>query len=113
MNALHLAAVGGHLEIVKYLMPKFGASRFDLDNLAQNCLHKAVKEGHLKVVRYLIEEGGFDPSLRDRVSCEYIYIYILLNMSPLIMSHCSMCRKIWTAIFWPVTVVSWQSSKSW
>ena len=67
MNALHLAAIGGHLEIVKYLMPKFGDSRFDLDNRAQNCLHKAVKEGHLKVVRYLIEEGGFDPSLRDEV----------------------------------------------
>jgi len=75
LNALHLAAVGGHLEIVKFLMPKFGASRFDLDNLAQNCLHKAVKEGHLKVARYLIEEGGFDPSLRDRVSCTYIHIY--------------------------------------
>ena len=69
MNALHLAAIGGHLEIVKYLMPKFGHSRFDMDNLAQNCLHKAVKEGHPKVVRYLIEEGGFDPSLRDRVRC--------------------------------------------
>ena len=69
LNALHLAAVGGHLEIVKYLMPKFGESKFDLDNLAQSCLHKAVREGHPKVVRYLIEEGGFDPSLRDKVSC--------------------------------------------
>ena len=67
MNALHLAACGGHLEIVKYLMPKFGDSKFDLNNLAQNCLHNAVNEGHLKVVRYLIEEGGFDPSLRDKV----------------------------------------------
>ena len=69
MNALHLAAIGGHLEIVKYLMPKFGDSKFDMDNLAQNCLHKAVREGHPKVVRYLVEEGGFDPSLRDRVRC--------------------------------------------
>ena len=67
MNALHLAAIGGHLEIVKYLMPKFGDSRFDLDNLAQSCLHKAVTEGHPKVVRYLIEEGGLDPNLRDNV----------------------------------------------
>ena len=67
MNALHLAAIGGHLEIVKYLMPKFGESKFDLDNLAQSCLHKAVREGHPKVVRYLIEEGGFDPGLRDKV----------------------------------------------
>ena len=67
MNALHLAAHGGHLEVVKYLMPKFGESKFDMDSLAQNCLHKAVWEGHPKVVQYLIEEEGFDPSLRDKV----------------------------------------------
>ena len=66
-NALHLAAIGGHLEIVKYLMPKFGESRFDLDRAAQSCLHKAVREGHPKVVRYLIEEGGFDPNCTDMV----------------------------------------------
>ena len=67
LNALHLAAIGGHLEIVKYLMPKFGDRRFDLDNLAQSCLHKAVREGHPKVVRYLIEEGGLDPNFKDLV----------------------------------------------
>ena len=71
MNAIHLAARGGHLEVVKYLMPKFGDSRFDLDIQGQSCLHKAVKKGHLKVVRYLIEEGGFDPSLGDKVSVLY------------------------------------------
>ena len=48
-------------------MPKFGDSRFDLDNLAQSCLHKAVTKGHSKLMRYLIEEGGFDPSLREKV----------------------------------------------
>ena len=68
MNALHLAAVGGHLDIVKYLMPIFGARRFDLDRAGQSCLHKAVREGHPEVVRYLIEEGGFDPNCRDIVS---------------------------------------------
>ena len=72
LNALHLAAVGGHLEVVKYLMPKFGDSKFDLDNHAQSCLHNAVWNGHPKVVQYLIEEGGFDPSLRDKVG-RYVY----------------------------------------
>ena len=67
MTTLHLAAAGGHLETVKYLIPKFGQKKFDLDKDAQSCLHKAVREGHPKVVRYLIEEGGFDPSLRDKV----------------------------------------------
>ena len=67
LNALHYAAIGGHLKIVKYLMPKFGDSRFDLDKDAQSCLHNAVRQGHPKVVRYLIELEGFDPSLRDKV----------------------------------------------
>ena len=67
------------MEVVKYLMPKFGESKFDLDNLAQSCLHKAVKEGHPKVVRYLIEEGGFDPSLRDMVSCGLTIEHVSLS----------------------------------
>ena len=65
-------------------MPKYGESRFDLDNLAESCLHKAVTKGHPKVVRYLIEEGGFDPSLREMVSkytctstvCIDTYLYV-------------------------------------
>ena len=48
-------------------MPKFGENKFDLDKDAQSCLHKAVREGRPKVVQYLIKEGGFDPSLRDKV----------------------------------------------
>lgn len=67
MNALHFAALGGHMEVVKYLMPKFGEGKFDMDSYAQTCLHKAVWQGHPKVVQYLIEEGGFDPRLRDKV----------------------------------------------
>lgn len=67
LNALHFAAIGGHLEVVKYLVPKFGNNKFDLDSHAQTCLHKAVMKGHPKVVRYLIEQEGYDPSLRDKV----------------------------------------------
>ena len=100
MNALHLASFGGHLEIVKYLIPKFGDSRFDLDNLAQSCLHKAVTKGHPKVVRYLIEEGGFDPSLREKVS-KHTCTLAQFTLTPI-----SMYRMTWTASFWPVTVVS-------
>ena len=108
MNALHLAAVGGHLQIVKYLMPKFGDSRFDLDNLGQNCLHKAVKEGHPKVVRYLIEEGGFDPNLRDKV--KYIFFTCILCAS---CQHATLYRMIWTAFFWPAIMASSRCFRSW
>ena len=79
-NALHLAAGGGHGEIVKYLVPKFGDRKFDLDNAGNTCLHHAAREGHLAVVKYLIEECGFDPNLGNEVSC-CVYVYILYVVS--------------------------------
>ena len=69
LNALHLAACGGHVEIVKYLIPKFGDREFDLANAGNTCLHCAAREGHLAVVKYLIEECGFNPNLGNKVSC--------------------------------------------
>ena len=68
LNALHLAVYGGHFEVLKYLLPKFGPCKFDFDNLAQTCLHKAAIEGHPKILRFLIEEHEFDPSLTDQVT---------------------------------------------
>ena len=62
-----MACIGGHLRVVKYLIPKFGDNKFDMDHAGQNCLHKAVKEGHVRLATYLIEECGFDPNLRDKV----------------------------------------------
>ena len=80
LNALHLAACGGHVEIVKYLIPKFGDRRFDLDNYGNTCLHWAAVKGHLAVVKYLIEECGFNPNLGNKVSC-CVYVYILYVVS--------------------------------
>ena len=79
-NALHLAACGGHVEIVKYLIPKFGDRKFDLDNAGNTCLHWAAQEGHLAVVKYLTEECGFNPNLGNKVSC-CVYVYILYVVS--------------------------------
>ena len=80
LNALHLAACGGHVEIVKYLIPKFGDRKFDLDNAGNTCLHWAAREGHLAVVKYLIEECGFNPDLGNKVSC-CVYVYIVYVVS--------------------------------
>ena len=84
------------MEIVKYLMPKFGNSRFDLDNLAQSCLHKAVREGHPKMVRYLIEEGGFDPNLSDKVRRYMIAIVQALHN----LMSLSICRMTSGLLSW-------------
>ena len=64
------------MEIVKYLIPKFGDRKFDLDNHGETCLHYAAHEGHLAIVKYLIEECGFNPNLGNKVSC-CVYVYIL------------------------------------
>ena len=68
-NALHLAACGGHVEIVKCLISKFGDRKFDLTNAGNTCLHWAARKGHLAVVKYLVEECGFDPNLGNQVTC--------------------------------------------
>ena len=82
LNTLHLAACGGHVEIVKYLIPKFaiGDRRFDLTIAGNTCLHYAAREGHLAVVKYLTEECGFNPNLGNKVSC-CVYVYILYVVS--------------------------------
>ena len=68
------------MEIVKYLIPKFGDRQFDLTNAGNTCLHYAAQEGHLAVVKYLIEECGFNSNLGNKVSC-CVYVYILYVVS--------------------------------
>ena len=67
LNALHLAVYGGHLGIVKYLIPKFADRRFESDNDGDTCLHCAAQGGHLAVMTYLIEECGFETGIRNKV----------------------------------------------
>ena len=64
------------MEIVRYLIPKYGDRKFDLDNDGNTCLHYAAREGHLSVVKYLIEECGFDLNLENQVGC-CVYVYVL------------------------------------
>ena len=66
-NALHSASAAGHVEIVKFLIPKCGDGQFDLDRDGNTCLHCAAQEGHLAVVKYLVEECGFDLYLENQV----------------------------------------------
>ena len=49
----------GHLELVKYLLPKFGSRKFDVDNNGDTCLTLAIQQQKQDVVDYLLEYGGF------------------------------------------------------
>ena len=59
MNALHIAAASGHLELVKYLISILGEKKFDVDNLGRTCLSVAIQQQKEDVVEYLLQEGGF------------------------------------------------------
>ena len=67
MNAMHLAAAGGHIEVIKFLLPLFGERVREKTNNSYTMLHFAARCGHCQVARYLIEEVHMDPQDRDKV----------------------------------------------
>ena len=64
---MHAAALGGHLEIIKCLVPKFRDRVHERGEYSFTALHYAAQEGHCEVVRYLIEELKMDPLDQDEV----------------------------------------------
>ena len=64
---MHMAAEGGHLEVIKFLSPMFGARVHEKDNDGYSMLLFAAQKGHCEVARYLIEELKMDPQDRDKV----------------------------------------------
>ena len=67
MNAMHKAAEGGHIDIIKYLLPLFGARVHEKTNDSYTMLHLVALCGHCQVARYLVEEVRMDPQDRDKV----------------------------------------------
>ena len=67
MNALHKAAQGGQLKMIKFLAPRFGAKVHDKDGTGRTMLHWAAVKGHHDVARYVIEDFKLDPLERDKV----------------------------------------------
>ena len=59
--ALHQAAQGGHLHIVKWLVEHCNCNPSHLDNERATPLHMAVLWGHLEVMQYLTLEQHCDP----------------------------------------------------
>ena len=64
---MHLAAEGGHIEVIKFLLPLFGARVHEKTNNSYTMLHWAAQCGHCQVARFLIEELHMDPQDKDKV----------------------------------------------
>ena len=64
---MHKAAAGGSLDVIKFLLPLFGARVHEKGLNSYTMLHWAAQKGHCQVARYLIEEVQMDPQDRDEV----------------------------------------------
>ena len=64
---MHLAAQGGHIEVIRFLLPLFGERVHEKANASYTMLHWAAQYSHCQVARYLIEEVHMDPQDRDKV----------------------------------------------
>ena len=72
-TALHLAARGGHLNMVKFLVPRFGDRVHKKNFFRETCRDLAEAEGHRHAVEYL--DSDF-PTMKAKVS-----VAILLALS--------------------------------
>ena len=71
-TALHLAALKGHLHVMKYLLDKDGI-QINKKNMSGNtALHFAVKSGNAEAVEMLLKHPGVKPEETNKVSCPYV-----------------------------------------
>ena len=66
-NALHLAARGGHVSTIRYLVPRIESLLHSTDAEGYYMVHWAAEEGHTEVVRVVIDDYKLDPTARDKV----------------------------------------------
>ena len=93
---MHMAAQGGHIEVIKFLLPLFGDRVHEKDNYSYTMLHVAAQCGHCQVARYLIEELHLDPQDRDEV-CGVLGDCVGFKVQGLNVSWTSMCVLVCAA----------------
>ena len=66
-NALHLAAQGGHVSTIRYLVPRIETLLHSTDAKGYTVLHWAAEKGHTEVVRVIVDDYKLDPTAHDKV----------------------------------------------
>lgn len=64
-NALHYAARGGHLNVLKYYIEDVGCNAACADRNGDTPLHYAAQFKHLSIVKYLVDKQQIEPFWRD------------------------------------------------
>ena len=67
-TALHLAALKGHLHVLKFLLEKDGIKVNKQNKSGNTALHFAVKSGNPEAVEMLLGHPGVDPNIKNGVS---------------------------------------------
>ena len=62
-----MAAAGGHVSTIQYLVPKMESLLHSTENLGFNMLHIAAQYGHAEVVELAINEYKLDATERTKV----------------------------------------------
>ena len=66
LNALHFAAVGGHLGVMKYFIER-GYNPASESTGGWTCLHLAAQLDHYDLVQYLVDEHKMDPMCQTKL----------------------------------------------
>ena len=72
---MHMAAQGGHLEVIKYLAQNSEHRVHEKGANSYTPLHWAAQKGHCELACYLIEEVKMDPLVRDKVCAWGAWLY--------------------------------------
>ena len=62
-----MAAEGGHVSTIQYLVPKMESLLHSTSNLGFNMLHIAAQFGHAEVVELAINDYKLDPTVGTKV----------------------------------------------
>ena len=86
-----MAADGGHVSTIQYLVPKMQSLLQSTINLGFTMLHIAAQEGHAEVVQLLINDYNLDPTARTKVCGQTCRC--LARSSRASGRFCTACRK--------------------
>ena len=89
---LHKAALGGHIELVKFLILRLHCDPISKNVNNDTALHLAAKNGHLDIVQFFISDRKCDSNISGKYMVELLFT-MLLSMATCTQSSTSLMNK--------------------